>query len=126
MAYAGIVFSGGFILGTIRVLEVAPRVGDRAAELAELPAMLSISYCVARWIVRRFLIQPDPATRLRVGIVALLLMLALEFGLALTLRGVTAAQYLSTRDPVSGTAYYLSLVVFALFPLLIRRTSGSS
>jgi hypothetical protein len=50
-------------------------------------------------------------------------MLVLEFGLVLRLRGLTVADYISSRDPVSGAVYYLSLVLFALFPLIVRRRS---
>ena len=50
-------------------------------------------------------------------------MLAFEFGFVRRLRGLTIAEYFATRDPVSGTVYYLSLALFALFPLLLRRSS---
>jgi len=29
-------------------------------------------------------------------------------------------QYFQARDPVSGTVYYLTLVLFALMPLLVK------
>jgi hypothetical protein len=48
-------------------------------------------------------------------------MLLAEFTLVLWLRRPSLRQYLATRDPVSGTAYYLSLVLFALMPLLVAR-----
>ena len=43
----------------------------------------------------------------------------MEFGLALWLRGLTIGDYLATRDPVSGTVYYLLLALFAVMPLLL-------
>lgn len=119
--YFAVVFAAGFGLGTMRVLLVAPRIGERAAELAETPLMIAVSYLAARWIVRRFALPPALLRRLAVGLIALALMLAFEFGFVLRLRGLTIGEYFATRDPVSGTAYYLSLVVFALFPMLIRR-----
>ena len=119
--YFTLVFGAGFALGTARVLLVVPRVGERAAELMEAPIMVAVSYYAAQWIVRRFALPPAVSKRLGVGLIALALMLAFEFGLVLRLRGMTIAEYFATRDPVSGTAYYLSLVLFALFPLLIRR-----
>jgi hypothetical protein len=119
--YFVLVFGAGFVLGTMRVLFIVPRVGERAAELAETPVMLAVSYFAARWIVRRFAVPPAASARLGVGLIALALMLGFEFGLVLRLRGLTLAEYFATRDAVSGTAYYLSLIVFALFPLLNRR-----
>jgi type IV secretory pathway TrbD component len=55
------------------------------------------------------------------GFVALGLMLIAEFGLVLSLRGLSIKEYLATRDPVSGTVYYLLLVVFAIMPLLVGK-----
>ena len=121
--YFATVFGAGFALGTIRVLLVVPRVGERAAELMEAPVMVAVSFLAARWIVRPFALPPAPSQRLAVGLIALVLMLAFEFGFVLQLRGLTIAEYFATRDPVSGTVYYLSLALFALFPLLLRRSS---
>lgn len=56
--YFVLVFGIGFVLGTIRTLWVAPRVGVRAAELMETPVMLVVTIAVARWGVRGFAL-PD-------------------------------------------------------------------
>jgi len=61
--------------------------------------------------------------RLGMGVLALILMLVAEFGFVLWLRGLTIPEYLRTRDPISGTAYYVSLTVFAIMPLVIERTT---
>ena len=49
------------------------------------------------------------------------LMLAAEFGLVLRIRGISVRQYLATRDRVSGAAYYVMLIVFAVMPLLMAK-----
>jgi type IV secretory pathway TrbD component len=59
--------------------------------------------------------------RLAVGSVALGLMLVAEFTLVLWLRGLTIREYLASRDPVSGTVYYVMLGGFAIMPLLVAR-----
>jgi len=59
--------------------------------------------------------------RLRVGAVGLALLLAAEFGLVLWIRGLSVREYLATRDPVSGTVYYLMLVVFVIMPIFVAR-----
>jgi len=41
------------------------------------------------------------------GCVALGLLLAAEFTLVLWLRGLSISEYLASRDPVSGTVYYV-------------------
>jgi hypothetical protein len=55
------------------------------------------------------------------GRIAFGLMLVAEFALLLRLRGLSISEYLATRDLVSGTVYYVMLVVFALMPLLLAR-----
>jgi hypothetical protein len=119
--YFSLVFAAGFLLGSIRVPLLEPRLGARAAELLELPVMLLAIVAAARWVLRRLAVPASAAARLAMGGIALALMLAAEFGLVLNLRGMSIEQYLATRDPVSGTAYYLSLCVFALIPLAMRR-----
>jgi len=115
------VFGTGFILGPIRLLLVVPRLGTRMAELMEIPIMIAVIIVAARWIVRHYALPQHPYSRLGMGFLALGLLLSAEFSLVLTLRGMSIAEYLATRDPVSGTVYYLSLGLFALMPLLVGR-----
>jgi hypothetical protein len=117
--YFAIVFGAGFVLGIIRTIWVVPWVGTRMAELIETPIMLVVTIMTARWIVRRLSVLPTG--RLGMGLVGLGFMLVAEFGFVLWLRGLSIRDYLATRDPVSGTAYYLMLGVFAIMPLLAAR-----
>ncbi len=115
------VFGAGFVLGTIRTLWFAPRVGTRMAELMEMPIMLVITISAARWAVLRLAVPFARSARLGMGFVALGFLLLAEFGLVLWVRGLSVSEYLATRDPVSGTAYYMMLGVFAVMPLLVVR-----
>jgi hypothetical protein len=119
--YFALVFGAGFVLGSIRVLLVVPRFGERTAELMETPVMLVVTILAARWVVARLALPPSPATCLGVGCVALGLLLVAEFTLVLWLRGLTMSEYLASRDPVAGAVYLLMLVVFAVMPLLVAR-----
>ncbi len=119
--YFVLVFGAGFVLGTIRVLWLVPRVGEKVAELMEAPIMLVVTIFAAWWIVRRLAVPFTPLSRLGMGFVALALMLVAEFTLVLWLRGLTIAEYFESRDPVSGTVYYVMLGVFAIMPLLVAR-----
>jgi hypothetical protein len=119
--YFLLVFGAGFVLGIIRVLLIVPIVGDRAAELVEMPLMLLATVLAARWITRRF---PEPrtnASRLAIGGIALGLMLAAEMAVGIGLRGMAATEVFLNKDPVSGTAYYLSLLLFAAMPWIVSR-----
>ena len=91
--YFAIVFGAGFVLGPIRILWVVPRLA--------LPSMA--------------------LSRLGMGCIGLGLMVAAEFTLVLSLRGLSVSDYLASRDPVSGTVYYAMLGVFAIMPLLVAR-----
>ena len=51
--YAITVFLTGFILGTIRVLLLAPRLGETTAVIIEAPIMLAVGWFVCRWCVDR-------------------------------------------------------------------------
>jgi len=123
-AYFGLIFGAGFIFGTIRSLSIVPRFGTRAAELMEMPLMLLVIVFGAKWVVRKFEIPRTVRDRLKVGWLALSLVLLLEFTLVLKLRDMTLTEYFRELDPVSGTVYYLMLMVFALMPLLIMPGRG--
>ncbi|MEP7343062.1 MAG: hypothetical protein ABI977_35370 [Acidobacteriota bacterium] len=117
--YFAFVFGAGFVLGTIRVLWAIPAFGERIAELWEMPIMFAFIILAARWIVRRLAIPPEPARRLAIGFVALSLLLIVEFTAVLWLRGLTIREYFASRDPVSGTVYFVMLGLFAVMPLLV-------
>ena len=117
--YFALVFGAGFVLGTIRVLWVVPCFGTRMAELMETPVMFVVTLLAARWVARRVAVPFTPSSRLGMGCVALGLLLVAEFTLVLWLRGLSISEYLASRDPVSGTVYYVMLGVFAIMPLLV-------
>ena len=121
LLYFAVVFGAGLMLGPVRIIWVVPRLGTRWAELMEMPIMLAVTVLAARWIIRRFAVPPKPSVRLGMGFFALVLMLVAEFALVTRLRGISISEYLATRDPVSGTAYYVTLIVFAVMPLLVAR-----
>jgi len=122
-AYFAAVFSIGFLLGIARTLWIAPRLGERAAELVEMPVMVAASFLVARALMSR-----PGAVGVRdaalVGLAALVLLLCAELAVVAFVRGETLADYVASRDPVSGVAYVLALLLFAAMPALIcyRRT----
>jgi hypothetical protein len=119
--YYALVFGAGFVLGTVRVLWIVPRLGTRMAELVETPIMLLVTIAVARWMVKRLAVPCTRFARLGMGCVALGLLLISEFSLVLWLRGLSIDDYVASRDPVSGTVYYAVLGLFAVMPLLVAR-----
>jgi hypothetical protein len=119
--YFALVFGAGFVLGTVRTLWVVTRVGTRMAELMEAPIMLVVTILAVRWVVWHLAIPSAPSSRLGMGGSALGLLLFAEFGLVVWLRGISMKEYFATRDPVSGTVYYVTLGLFAIMPLFVAR-----
>jgi hypothetical protein len=103
----------GDLVSTFR--QSQPTVGVKVAELTERPLMLAVVFFAARWVNRRFLTERDQSARLIVSVVAFALLLLAELILGVTLGGLTPKEVFY-HDPVSGTAYYLSLHAFALMP----------
>lgn len=121
LLYFAIVLGTGFLLGMVRVPFLVPRLGERNAELLEMPLMLAVIVIGARHVVARFKLAPSFATRLQVGFGALALSIAAELLLATGLQNLSLAQYIASRDPVSGSVHLLLLLVFALMPALLLR-----
>ena len=118
--YFSLVFGVGFLLGTVRVLFVEPRLGERWAELAETPLMLLAIFLAARFIVRHFP-APNQASYFVSGGVALLLLVLVEFSVVLGIRGQSLTEYFAERDPVAGGVYVLMLTIFAAMPWFLGR-----
>jgi hypothetical protein len=114
-----------FVLGTIRVLWLAPAVGTRTAELLEMPVMFAVIILSARWTARYFSIPYTVLSRLAMGGMALALILALDFTVVLWVRGLSFSQYIESFDPLAGTAYFVMLGVSAIMPLLVARRTPS-
>jgi hypothetical protein len=124
LLYFALVFGAGFLLAPLRILWLMPRVGQRWAELIELPVMLVVIVLAGRFVVARLAVPRSPPARLAMGAIAAALLLAVEFTVVLWLQGLTFAAYLTQRDPVSGSAYYLAVAFFGVFPLLLAREPG--
>jgi hypothetical protein len=119
LAYFAIVFALGFVLGTARVLWIAPRVGEMAAVLLELPVMLWASWRAARILTRRYLIGGAPPA-LAMGALAFALLMAAEMLLARA-AGSTVRDWLTGLARTPGTLGLAGQLAFAAMPLLARR-----
>ena len=83
--------------------------------------MFAVIVLAARRIVRRPAVPFAPSERLEMGCIALAFLLAAEFSLVLWLQGLSITEFVASRDPVSGTVYYVMLGIFAAMPWLIAR-----
>jgi len=119
--YFALVLGTGFLLGMVRVPLLVPRLGERYAELLEMPFMFVAIVLAARFVVRRFALPASLSLRLQVGFLALALSVLAELLLAAALQGRSVAQYIASRDPVSGSVYLGMLLLFALMPFILAR-----
>ncbi len=115
--YFLLVFGAGFVLGIGRVLLVVPLLGERVAELLEMPLMLAVIVTTARWLVRHKL-DGRQASALSVGFIAMGFVLLADLAVGMGLRGMSATEVFLNRDLVSGIAYYAALLLFAVMPAI--------
>jgi hypothetical protein len=126
ITYFALVFGAGFVLGSIRVPFLVPRLGERVAELIEMPFMFVVVLVAARFIIRRFALPANVLARLGAGLLALGLLVATEVLLAVALQDRTLGEYVVSRDPVSGIVYLAMLALFAVMPLVLTRVASAS
>jgi hypothetical protein len=114
-------FALGFVLGTIRVLAVAPRIGELAATLAEVPLMLAAAYFTCRWAIARWHVPRDPAVRWAMVFWFLILLFLFETLLGAMLFGRTMAeQWAGLATPV-GLVGISAQIIAALLPVFVEQ-----
>ena len=115
--YAIIVFLIGFILGTIRVLLLIPRLGETNAVIVEAPIILAASWFVCRWCVDRLDVEPTVPARSLMGLVAFLVLMSFEVGLGAVF-GRTLVDQLATYRSIAGAIGLAAQMIFATFPVI--------
>ena len=120
IAYFVLVFAAGVVLGTLRVLALAPHLGSFRATVIELPVMLAVSWLACRWIVDRFSVSPKPIPRLIMGGFAFVLLIAGELALGIVVFGRTSFQTIETYRTAEGSLGLLAQIAFAAFPIVQR------
>ncbi len=86
LVYFAIVLGTGFVLGVFRVPILVPYMGERWAELAEMPIMATVIFLAAGYILRRFPEICFPGRSSVAGFLALALAVSAELGLAVVLQ----------------------------------------
>ena len=124
LVYFAIVLGTGFVLGVFRVPVLVPRIGERWAELVEMPIMAAVIFFAAGYLLRRYPEICSPGRSLVAGFLALALSVAAELGLAVLLQDRSLAEFIASRDKVSGSVYIALLLVFAIMPRLRLASRG--
>lgn len=117
-AYFALVFALGFVLGTIRVLWLAPMVGETNAVLAELPVMLAASWFAARWLLGGS--HASLSERAMMGALAFALLMGAELALGVLAFGESPRERLTGLTHMPGPIGLAGQIAFGLMPVLIR------
>jgi hypothetical protein len=123
LLYVATVFAAAFILGTLRVLVLVPRLGELAAVALEVPVVLGLSWLVAGWVLRRWPL-PRLDERLAMGGLAFALLMLAETVLGLTLFGRTIAEILAGMATLPGLVGLAGQIGFGLVPALRGQPRG--
>lgn len=115
--YFGCVFAVGFVLGTARVLVVAPRLGELLATLVELPVILVAAWLISLWLTRWLAVPREPAARWVMGSIAFALLMVAEAVLAAALLGVSLGEHVGRYRQLPEAIGLAGQVAFALLPL---------
>lgn len=124
VVHALILFAAGFALGVLRVLALAPHLGESAVILAELPIMMALSVASARWTVARFDAPPALAPRLAMSAAAFALLMACDLWVSTALMGNTLGRHLARYGeiiPLLGLAAQFAACAMPALLLLLRR-----
>ena len=113
--YANIVFLIGFILGTIRVLLLAPRLGQTTAVILEAPTILAASWFVSRWCVDRLDVAATVPAGSLMGLVTFLVLMSGDFGLGAVL-GRSLVDRVAAYGSLAGTIGLGAQVIFPSRP----------
>jgi hypothetical protein len=118
--YFVVVFVAGFLLGSVRVFWLEPRMEKALAVLCETPFLLLAMVLAARWVTERFRITADRTSLVAIGVGALVLQQIIDLSLGAALRGLTLVEQLQNFETPAGAIYAVLLPLFAAMPLLVN------
>tara|TARA_R110000868_G_scaffold58025_6_gene178993 strand:+ start:9832 stop:10242 length:411 start_codon:yes stop_codon:yes gene_type:complete len=120
LVYFFAVFAAGFLLGTVRVLFLVPKLGELPAVLLEIPLILTISWFVCRMVTTRVPVGEGIGARLAMGANAFVLLMVVEWALGVFAFGRSPAEIAAAYGEAAGLIGLMGQVGFALIPLLQR------
>jgi hypothetical protein len=119
--YFLILFALGFVLGTLRVTVVVPRLGAFAATMAEVPVMLAAAYFTCRWMIRHWNVPPTLSIRLTMMAWFLLLLFLFETLLGTMLFGRTLNTQVAALVTPAGMLGLSAQMIAAFLPVFVGR-----
>ena len=120
LTYGVLAFSAGTLLGPIREIGLAPRIGGLAAALAEAAGMALLLWLAARYVVGR-MAEPSPRARAVVAGVALVVVIGCDVGIGLLLDWSGVAGARAPRGVAERLVGLPLLAWLVAMPLLVHR-----
>lgn len=121
-AYFVTVFAAGFLLGTLRILWVAPYAGEIFAVALEVPIMLVVAWFACGWSLSKLNVSQKILDRIVMGAFALLLLLMAEALLSLSLGGLSFQQHLHSYTQTGPRIGLAAQLLYAGFPVIRAQT----
>lgn len=118
LAYFGVVFAIGFVLGAVRELLITPRLGRGAAVWIELPFMVVASVVAARWVVARWRVE-RVWDGWWVGLVAFAMLMVGEYLIALIGASASPVQFVREATSSHNLPGLAAQVLFAVLPAIV-------
>ncbi len=112
-------FALGFVLGTVRVLIVAPRIGVLRATVVEVPSMLTAAYFCCRRVIARWQVPTPWTARLVMALWFLALLTLSETVLGTALFGQTLARQWTALTAPAGLLGLTAQAIAASMPIFI-------
>ncbi|MBL8575514.1 MAG: hypothetical protein JNM13_17690 [Hyphomicrobiaceae bacterium] len=112
------IYALAFLMGTARVLVVAPLIGRTAATLIELPIVVGASWVGATWLARRFDLRRRSG-RWPMALTGFVLLIAAELSLGVFGFGQRLDAILAEMATPLGLAGLAAQVLFGLMPVLV-------
>ena len=119
--YFLIIFALGFVLGTIRVLFVAPRLGELAATAAELPFMLTAAWFICCWAIDRWHVPSDAIVHWAMALWFLALLTVFEMSLGAILFDRSPDEQWAALSTPAGYLGLSAQIIPAALPLWLGR-----
>ncbi len=114
-----VLFALGFVLGTVRVMIVAPRYGELSATWAEIPVMLIAAIVTCRWALQYWQVPRAIGTRWIMVIWFLALLVAFETALGAGLFGRSLNEQFASLITPAGLLGLSAQIIAALLPLYL-------
>jgi hypothetical protein len=119
LAYWAFIFGLGLILGVVRTLWLAPKLGDATlAVLVELPFMLVASWFSAKELAERLQVDSQ-MQRIVMGLFAFVLLIVTEAYLGLFLMGQPFDQWIAALLVLPGALGLFGQLMFGFIPSLL-------